>query len=69
MTTRTYRLTVVASALTWLLIGLHIPGLHEMMDHGRAPQSKVLIAVAILAAAAVAGLWALLRHPDRPSTT
>ena len=69
MTTRIYRLTVVGCALSWLLIGLHLPILHEMIDHGRAPKSSVLVAVAIISIAGVAGLWALLRHPGARTTT
>ena len=69
MTTRTYRLTVVGCALAWLLIGLHVPALHGMIEHGTAPQPAVLVAVAILGVAGVLRVWALLREPNGRSTT
>jgi hypothetical protein len=65
MRSRNYRLTVVGCALSWFMVGLHVPALHAMADHGRAPQPTVLAAVALLAVAGVAGLWALLRAPER----
>ena len=63
MSTRFYRLTVVACAVSWFLVGLHLPGLHEMTHHGGEARWPVLAIVALLAAAAVAGLWVLLRAP------
>jgi hypothetical protein len=65
MPTRSYRLTVIGCALSWFLVGLHLPALHEMTHHGRAPQWPALALVSLLAVAAVAGLWALLRTPAR----
>ena len=32
MQLRNYRLTVVGCALSWLLVGLHLPTLHEVLD-------------------------------------
>ena len=63
MTTRSYRLTVVGGSLAWLLLGMHLPTAHEVMDHGRVPPPSVLAASAVLAAIGVAALWALLRAP------
>ena len=63
---RPYRLTVIGCTLAWLLVGMHVPALHEMVDHGHAPGRGAIVAVALLACAAVAGLWALLRAP-RPN--
>ena len=65
MSTSYYRLTVVACALSWFLVGLHLPALHEMTHHGSAPRWTVLAIVCFLAAVAVAGLWILLRAPLR----
>ena len=63
MSTRYYRLTVVGCALAWFLVGLHMPALHDLTAHGRAPHWPVLAMVSFLAVVAVAGLWALLRGP------
>ncbi|MFL5575680.1 MAG: hypothetical protein ACJ79S_06930 [Gemmatimonadaceae bacterium] len=66
MPMRYYRLTVVGCALSWFLVGLHMPALHQMTHHGRAPHWPVLAAVSFVALVAVAGLVALLRAPGRP---
>lgn len=60
-----YRLTVVACVLSWFLVGLHFPLLHEITHHGQTPHWSVLTIVGLLAVVAVAGLWALLRAPAR----
>jgi len=65
MPTRYYRLTVVGCALSWFLVGLHLPTLHELRHDGFAPHWTVLAMLAVLAVAAVAALWALLRAPTR----
>ncbi|GJG85223.1 hypothetical protein tb265_04040 [Gemmatimonadetes bacterium T265] len=53
--------------LSWFLLGLHAPILHAATAHARAPRPSVLVAVAFLTAAALAGLWVLLRAPRRPA--
>jgi len=68
MSTRSYRLTVLGCALSWLLLGLHLPTLHAMTHHGRAPTVAVLGAVALLAIMAAASLLVLLRAPQRGAT-
>jgi hypothetical protein len=65
MSTRSYRLAVVGCVLSWFLLGVHAPVLHEITSHGRAPRAPVLAAVALLAGGALAGLWLLLRAPRR----
>lgn len=65
MSTRYYRLTVVACAVLWLMVGLHLPVLHQIIDHGRVPSPAVLTALTLNAVLAVAGLWILLRAPAR----
>jgi hypothetical protein len=65
MSTSRYRLTVVACALSWFTVGLHLPALHRMTHHGGTPHWSVLAVVSLLAASAVAALWILLRSPDR----
>jgi hypothetical protein len=63
MTTRAYRLTVVGCALAWLLLGMHLPTSHELMDHGRVPPPPVLAMSMVLAAIGTTTLWILLRVP------
>lgn len=65
MSTSYYRLTVVACALSWFMVGLHVPALHRMTHHGGTPPWTVLAVMSLLAAAAGAGLWVLLRSPAR----
>ena len=61
MPIRYYRMTVLACALSWFLVGLHLPALHGMTHPGHVPQWNVVAITALLAVAAVAGLWVLLR--------
>lgn len=63
MRTANYRLLVVGCALSWLLVGLHAPALHQVAHHGRALGPDLVAVLLLLAAAAVASLWALLRAP------
>ncbi len=58
-----YRLTVITCVLSWFLVGLHLPTLHQMTHHGRVLPSGVVAVVATLAVVALAGLWVLLRAP------
>jgi len=58
-----YRLTVLGSALAWLLVGLHLPTVHELADHGWTAPASVRALTALLAL--VGALWALLRTPPR----
>ena len=60
-----YRLTVIACAVSWLLVGLHLPALHGMTHPGHAPRWSVVAATAALVALGLAGLWTLLRAPAR----
>ena len=61
MRTRTYRLTVIGCALSWLLLGLHLPTVHEVLDHGWSPPTSVMVMIVVLVVAAVSALLALLR--------
>lgn len=65
MSTRSYRIVLVACVLSWFLLGMHAPIVHQFVDHGHVPRTSVLVAVACLAAASLAGLVALLRGPRR----
>jgi hypothetical protein len=64
MSERSYRSTVLASALLWFMLGLHAPLLHQLTHHNRMPDTTVLIAVALLAVAGVVAVLALLRAPS-----
>jgi hypothetical protein len=66
MSTSSFRLTAVACALSWLLVGMHAPIVHQITEHGRIPSAPVLIAVVLVLAIAVATLGALLRAAPRP---
>jgi hypothetical protein len=63
MSARYYRLTVIVCALSWFLVGMHVPALHEITEHGRAPAPGLAFALVVLAVSALAGLWLLLRAP------
>lgn len=58
---RFYRLIVVGCALSWLMVGLHLPVVHRITHHGHTPSWGVLGLLSLFALAAVAGLWTLLR--------
>ena len=62
---RNYRLVVIGSSLSWLLVGMHLPVLHHLGDDGHVTPWTVLGITLLLAVGAVAGLWALLRAPSR----
>jgi hypothetical protein len=68
MTTGYYRLTVVVCVLSWFMVGLHFPIVHEMIDHGRRPDNTVLTVVSLLTVIAAAGLWLLLSAPRQWAT-
>lgn len=60
---RTYRLVVIGSILSSFLVGLHVPALHDIVDHGAAPRWDVLTVTLLLAVSTVAGACVLLRMP------
>jgi hypothetical protein len=68
MPTRYYRLTVLGCALSWFMVGLHFPVLHDVAEHGQSPPWSILAIVALLIVAGVASLWVLLRTPAPPSS-
>ena len=60
MRTGIYRLAVVGSALSWFMLGLHLPALHQITHHGQAPAWSVLAFMSLFALSGLAGLWYLL---------
>ena len=70
MSTPRYRLSVVACALAWFLVGAHAPVFHEITEHGRMPRASLLVIVALLVAIASGLVWVLLRAPrPHPNST
>ena len=65
MPTRRHRLLLLACATSWFLVGLHVPALHEMTDHGGPLDATVVAIVALLAVTAIVTLWRLLHAPAR----
>ena len=61
MRVSTYRLIVVGTLLSSSLVGLHVPALHEMLEHGSRVRADVIAATLLLAVITVAGAWTLLR--------
>lgn len=68
MSTQSYRLTVVACALLWLLVGMHAPIVHEITHHGRVPGPAVIVVVGLILVAAIGALLVLLRMRQRTVT-
>ena len=65
MSTNYYRLIVIGSAITWFLLGMHAPIVHQITHHDRSPSVGLMVAVSCVALLALAGLVTLLRA--RPS--
>ncbi len=63
MSAVTYRVIVVASAAVWLLLGWHLPAIHQATHHGRTLPAAVLMAMVILVILGAGGIWMLLRAP------
>ena len=62
MTRQSYRITVVVCAVSWLMVGLHAPGIrHQLTHHGFDAGSVGLLATVFLTVLGVATLAALLR--------
>ena len=60
MSTTTYRLLVLCAIVSSFLLGLHMPIIHDIVDHGSHPRWDVLIASGFLALIAIACGWRLL---------
>ena len=65
MKIQVYRLTLLGSVLSWFLLGLHAPAVHQMTHHGRVLPVSVIAAMFVLGTLGLAALWLLLRV--RPS--
>ena len=60
MSTTTHRMLVLGAIASAFLLGMHMPVLHQILDHGSRPRWDVLIASAVLALIAIACAWRLL---------
>jgi hypothetical protein len=58
---RTYQLTVIGTIVASFLVGLHMPAMHEIIEHGATARWDIVAVTAVLAVATVAGGWMLLR--------
>ena len=63
MSRKSYTVTVLGCALSWLLVGLHAPVLHELSHAGMSPRWGLLGLTVLLAVLAVSVTWLLLRRP------
>lgn len=60
----THRLLVLACAIAWFLLGMHMPAIHNLTSHGEEMPVVVLGAIVLMAVVALASLWRLLRAPQ-----
>lgn len=60
---RFYRTTLLVSAFSWLMIGMHLPALHQITHHGRGVPLSVVGAVVTLVVIGTVSLWVLIRAP------
>ena len=63
MPRRVYTLTVLLCALSWMLVGLHVPALHDLAPAGTPRRWLPLTLLVGFLVLAVADTWALLRAP------
>lgn len=65
MPRRLYTYAVLLCALSWLLVGLHVPALHDL-TLAEAPRRWLpLTLLVVFLVMAIADTWALLRAPAR----
>ena len=62
MTTGTYRLLVVGAILSSFLLGMHMPVIHDIFDHGARLRWDVLLASGFLALITIGSGWKLLTY-------
>ena len=68
MPARWYRATAIACALSWFMVGLHVPALHAATHDGHAPSTLMVSLTLLLGVAGLGSLWALLRTPVAPGS-
>jgi hypothetical protein len=60
MSTGIYRMLVIGAILSSFLLGMHMPVIHDIVDHGARPRWDVLVASGVLALVAIGCGWKLL---------
>jgi hypothetical protein len=60
MSTGIYRMLVIGAILSSFLLGMHMPVIHDIVDHGARPRWDVLIASGLLGLIAIGSGWKLL---------
>ena len=60
MPERYFRLVLIGCVLSWFMMGLHMPVVHQM-THGETISVTVLAITSLFAISAFVGLWVLLR--------
>ena len=51
---------ILGAIVSSFLLGMHMPIIHDIVDHGASPRWDVLIASGVLALVAIACGWRLL---------
>jgi hypothetical protein len=59
-----YRVVVLGSLCSSVLLGGHLPAIHNMIDHGAPMRWDVVAATALLTAVSLGGVVVLLRRPE-----
>jgi hypothetical protein len=69
MSTPRYRVTLLVCVVSWLLLGLHLPGVrHQLSHHGGTLPPTVIALMVLFALTGSVGLLMLLRFPwSRPT--
>jgi hypothetical protein len=62
MSLTTYRFVVLGSLFSSFMVGLHMPAMHEIIEHGADTHWGIVAATGTLVAMTIAGGWALLRR-------
>ena len=62
MSATTYRMMVLGGILSAFLLGMHMPVLHEIADHGAGASMPGVIATAALAVLTFVFAWKLLGY-------
>lgn len=58
---KNYRLILLGSAAAWVLLGMHLPRLHEIVPPATGHQWMIVVGTAVLAILGTWGLRTLMR--------
>ena len=62
MKTGTYRAVLIGTVLASFLTGMHMPIIHEIVEHGAEGHTDVVVATSLLVVGTIAGVVTLFRH-------